>query len=86
MQDLRILVGLNGKPTYSHTCIYPRAIPQYNVGYGAFKECMDDVEKEAPGLFLGGHFRDGISLGDSILAGYNAADRIGKHLEASSPE
>ena len=86
MQDLRILVGLNGKPTHSYTCFYPRAIPQYNVGYGAFMERMDDAEKEAPGLFLGGHFRDGISLGDSILAGYNAADRIGKHLEASSPE
>ena len=65
---------------------YPRAIPQYNVGYGAFKERMDDAEKEASGLFLGGHFRDGISLGDSILAGYNAADRIVKHLETSNSE
>ena len=86
MQDLRILVGLKGKPTHSYTCFYPRAIPQYNVGYGAFKERMDDAEKEAPGLFLGGHFRDGISLGDSILAGYNAADRIGKYLGTSKPE
>ena len=81
MEDLRVLVGLNGHPTYTHTCCYPRAIPQYNVGFGQFKERMDEAEKEAPGLFLGGHFRDGISLSDSIVAGYGAAERIAKHLE-----
>ena len=52
------------------------------MGYGAFKERMDDAEKEAPGLFLGGHFRDGISLGDSILSGYNAAERIGEFVDS----
>ena len=41
---------------------------------------MDEIEQEASGIFLGGHFRDGISLGDSILAGYNAADRISEYL------
>jgi len=81
MEDLRVLVGLKGHPTYTHTCCYPRAIPQYNVGFGQFKERMDEAEKEAPGLFLGGHFRDGISLSDSIVAGYGAAERIAKHLE-----
>ena len=81
MEDLRVLVGLTGEPTYTHTCCYPNAIPQYNVGFGQFKARMDEAEKEAPGLFLGGHFRDGISLSDSIVAGYGAAERITKHLE-----
>ena len=33
-------------------------------------------KREAPGLFLAGHYRDGISLGDSIVSGCNVADRI----------
>jgi protoporphyrinogen oxidase len=37
---------------------------------------MDEAERQAPGLFLAGHFRDGVSLGDSIVAGTNAATRI----------
>lgn len=82
MEDLRVLVGVSGGPTYTHTCCYPRAIPQYNVGFGRFKVLMDETEKEAPGLFLGGHYRDGISLGDSILSGYNAAERIGKFVDS----
>jgi hypothetical protein len=30
----------------------------------------------APGLFLAGHFRDGISLSDSIISGERAAERL----------
>jgi len=81
MEDLRVLVGLSGEPTYIHCFCWPRAIPQYNVGYGKFKVLMEETEKRASGLFIGGHCRDGISLGDSILSGYNAADRIGKCLD-----
>jgi len=80
MEDLRVLVGLSGQPTYTHVCCYPSAIPQYNIGFGRMKARMDEIEQEASGIFLGGHFRDGISLGDSILAGYNAADRISEYL------
>ncbi len=81
MEDLRVLVGLSGEPTYTHCFCWPRAIPQYNVGYGKFKMLMEETEKRAAGLFIGGHCRDGISLGDSILSGYNAANRIGKCLD-----
>jgi hypothetical protein len=30
---------------------------------------MSDMEAKAPGLFVAGHARDGISLGDSIVSG-----------------
>jgi hypothetical protein len=33
-----------------------------------------------PGLFLAGHYRDGISISDSILSGCNVADRVEEHL------
>jgi oxygen-dependent protoporphyrinogen oxidase len=59
---------------------YPRAIPQYNVGYGRYRELMADIEAKAPGLFLAGHFRDGISLSDTIVSACNVADRVGAFL------
>jgi oxygen-dependent protoporphyrinogen oxidase len=75
-EDLCILLGVRAKPTFQHTFVYPRAIPQYNVGYGHYRRLMGAIEERAPGLFLAGHYRDGVSLGDSILSGCNVAERI----------
>jgi len=79
-EDLRVLLGVKGKPTYQHIVFYPRAIPQYNLGYGRYRQLMTDIERQAPGLFLAGHYRDGISLSDSIVSGCNVADRVEKHV------
>ena len=80
MQDLRILFGVKGQPTYRHCAVYPKAIPQYNVGYGRYRGLMNEIETKAPGLYFAGHFRDGISLGDSIVSGCNIAERVQKTL------
>jgi hypothetical protein len=41
------------------------------------------MEQEAPGLFVAGHARDGISLGDSSISGHNVAGRIQSYLEST---
>lgn len=81
-EDLRVLLGVRGRPTFQHCVVYPKAIPQYNVGYGRFKDLMTEVEAHAPGLFLAGHYRDGISLSDSIVSGINVADRVENTLKS----
>jgi len=81
-QDLRVLLGVKGKPTFQHCVFYPKAIPQYNVGYGRFREQMGDIEKKAPGLFFAGHYRDGISLSDTIVSACKVADRVGEFLRS----
>lgn len=79
-QDLSVLLGVRGRPTFRHCALYPKAIPQYNVGYGRHRAAMAAIEASVPGLFFAGHYRDGISLGDSIVSGCNIADRVGKSL------
>jgi len=76
-EDLRVLLGVRGEPTFKHCMFYPKAIPQYNVGYGRYRDLMTGIEDRAPGLFLAGHYRDGVSLSDSIVSGCNVADRVG---------
>ena len=79
-QDLRVLLGVNGQPTFQHSVFYPKAIPQYNLGYGRYRDTMTEIETKAPGLFLAGHYRDGVSLSDSIVSGCNVADRVSTYL------
>lgn len=82
--DLRVLLGVRGKPTFQHSVFYPKAIPQYVVGYGRYREHMKEVEEKAPGLFLAGHYRDGISLSDSIVSGCNVAERVAEFYRKSA--
>jgi oxygen-dependent protoporphyrinogen oxidase len=79
-EDLRVLLGVNGKPTFQHTVLYPKAIPQYNIGYGRYREWMNEIENRATGLFFAGHYRDGVSLGDSIVSGCNITGRVADFL------
>ena len=77
LADLRALLGVKGKPVFTQTAFYPRAIPQYNVGYGKYRDLLNDIEAKNPNLFFAGHYRDGVSLGDSIVSGVNIAERAG---------
>jgi oxygen-dependent protoporphyrinogen oxidase len=74
------LLGTRGEPTFRAVQVWPKAIPQYVLGYGRFKEIADDVERRNPGLVLAGTYRDGVSLGDAIGSGEQAAGRIAEFL------
>jgi oxygen-dependent protoporphyrinogen oxidase len=79
-EDLRVLLGVSGKPVFQHCVLYPKAIPQYNVGYGRYRDLMNEIENQAAGFFFAGHYRDGVSLGDSILSGCNIVERVAMSL------
>ena len=83
-EDLRVLLGVTGKTTFEHCVLYPKAIPQYNVGYGRYRGLMNEIENKATGLFFAGHYRDGVSLGDTIVSGVNIVERVEKHLKITN--
>src|SRR5262249_26323654 len=83
-EDLRVLLGVKSKPGFQKNVLFLPAIPQYNVGFGRYRELMAEVEARAPGFFLAGHYRDGVSLSDSIVSGCNVADRIENYMRAGA--
>ncbi len=84
LKALRQLLGVTGQPTFIHRTAYSRAIPQYEIGFGKFRERMATLEASNAGLHLAGHFRDGISLSDSLLAGHDAATKLIQHGQRSN--
>jgi oxygen-dependent protoporphyrinogen oxidase len=83
LDDLRVLLGVQGEPTFRAVQVWPKAIPQYVLGYGRFKDIADDLERRNPGFLLAGTYRDGISLGEAIASGERAA---GKASDLLGPE
>jgi len=74
--DLRALLGATGEPTFRAFHLWPKAIPQYDLTYGRFKDIMDEVERRNPGLALAGSYREGVSLAEAIASGEAAAERV----------
>jgi len=65
-KEFEDLMGISSQPIYSAERFWEKAIPQYNLGYVEHEKYFDDFESRNPGLFIGGNFRGGISVGDCI--------------------
>lgn len=78
--DLRQLLGVRGEPVFAKHVYWPRAIPQYTVGYQAVKDAADEVERSNPGLYLAGNYRHGVSVGDCMASGLQVAGQVARYL------
>jgi oxygen-dependent protoporphyrinogen oxidase len=74
--EMRRLLGTRGDPVFTHVQRWPRAIPQYTTGFQRFKDAIAAAEAAAPGLFIGGNCRDGISLANCIESGRRLATEV----------
>ncbi len=82
-RELAALLGITAPPVFVHVQRWARAIPQYTLGYQRFKDTMNAVEAAAPGLFIGGNGRDGISLANCIESGHRLATAAQRYLASA---
>ncbi|GBG67270.1 hypothetical protein CBR_g88559 [Chara braunii] len=64
--------------------VWPRAIPQFNVGH---LDLLEDAKKGLEevglkGLFLGGNYVAGVALGRCVEAAYESAEEISKYMRS----
>lgn len=78
-EELRRFLGVEGTPAIVRVQRWPRAIPQYAPGHQRFLTAIERLETAAPGIFVGGNCRDGISLPNCIAAGYRLAAAVRRH-------
>ncbi|MDB6093784.1 MAG: protoporphyrinogen oxidase [Verrucomicrobia bacterium] len=73
--DLQELLGVSGEPVFVRQNHWPKAIPQYNLGFERHLEAIAACEAANPGLHIGGQARDGISVPACLAAGESLALR-----------
>jgi oxygen-dependent protoporphyrinogen oxidase len=79
-RDLDRLLSVDGEPTFARHVHWPRAIPQYTVGYGTVKDTLSALEEEHPSLYFAGNYRQGVAVGDAMASGADAANRCATSL------
>ena len=79
--ELSSLLGVSGAPVFMRRTVWPKAIPQYNLGYERFLDQITGVEAAHPGLLIGGHIRDGIAVPQCLAAGEKLAARALRRVE-----
>ena len=78
LTELRELLGITGEPVFFRLNHWPRAIPQYNLGYQRFLDEIATVEQLYGGLFIGGQARNGIALPNCLRAGLTLAEKAAR--------
>ena len=76
LEVLRPVLGIIGEPEMTFTRVWPEAIPQYNLGHGAFVERAAALEARHPGLHVSGNLLHGVSVADCITNAALLARRI----------
>lgn len=85
LPELRQLLGVTGDPVFVEQHVWPRAIPQYEVGHDAASLAAFAIEAAMPGLVVDGQFRRGVSVGDCVAAGAGIATRAMAVAKARQP-
>ena len=76
LEELEELLGIRGRPVFRRRMLWERSIPQRNVGYGDVLDAAAKLEEVMPGVVVAGSWRDGVSVGDALGSGLEAAARV----------
>ncbi|MBZ5526951.1 MAG: protoporphyrinogen oxidase [Acidobacteriia bacterium] len=58
-RELSPILGIQGPPVFSEVRIYPRAIPQYNLGHSTRLAAINALRAKFPGLWMAGSYWKG---------------------------
>ncbi len=75
-KDLARILGISEAPVIQHVRVYPRALPQYNLGHRNTIAALEETCHEFPGIFLAGNYLEGPSTGACVARSFRLADSI----------
>jgi oxygen-dependent protoporphyrinogen oxidase len=78
--EVATVLGISGDPVATELQVYPRAIPQYNLGHGATVAALAKLTSATPELFLTGNYLSGPSIGACAEQATRTAQEIRIYL------
>lgn len=78
-RDLARLLRLDAAPAFAHVRIWPRAIPQYEIGHLERVAAIEERLAQHPGLSIAGNALTGIAFGKAAARGVAMGESAARH-------
>jgi oxygen-dependent protoporphyrinogen oxidase len=65
-REISPLLSITGDPVFSNVAIWPRALPQYNLGHSDRLEALTKLLSRFPGIWLAGNYLRGPAIGSCV--------------------
>ncbi|HUL34296.1 MAG TPA: protoporphyrinogen oxidase [Candidatus Eisenbacteria bacterium] len=75
-RELTPLLGLRREPAFTNVTVWPRAIPQYNLGHTARIATLNTLRARYPGLYFVGSYLNGPAIGSCVEQALKTADDL----------
>ena len=75
-RELSPILQIQQPPVFSHVRLYPRALPQYNLGHAARLDRLEKLRAAFPGLWFAGNYWKGPAVGACCEFGLELASSI----------
>jgi oxygen-dependent protoporphyrinogen oxidase len=80
-REIAPLLSIKDSPTFSNVTIWPRALPQYNLGHDERLAAIARNLARFPGLFLTGNYLRGPAIGSCAEQALTVAEEVRMRLE-----
>lgn len=75
-REITPLLGVRKEPVFSNVTLWPRALPQYNLGHVARLAALEKLRAAFPGLYFTGNYLNGPAIGTCVEHALKVADEI----------
>jgi protoporphyrinogen/coproporphyrinogen III oxidase len=79
-REISPLLSVKSQPIFSNVTIWPRALPQYNLGHGDRLAAVAKVCSRFPGLWLTGNYLLGPAIGSCVDQAFAVSEEVRKNL------
>ena len=84
IKEFKEIMNIVEDPVFMKEKMWPKAIPQYSLGYIEHERYFEQFESNNPGIFLSGNYRGGISVGDCIKNSELTYKRICEYINRNA--
>jgi protoporphyrinogen/coproporphyrinogen III oxidase len=75
-REIAPVLSIRKEPRFRNVMVWPRALPQYNLGHRARLEAVDKLRSDFPGLYFAGNYLHGPAIGTCMEYALELADEI----------
>jgi oxygen-dependent protoporphyrinogen oxidase len=79
-REISPVLSMKSEPVFSNVTIWPRALPQYNLGHGDRLAAVAKSRSRFPGLWLTGNYLQGPAIGSCVDQTLAVAEEVRNHL------